>query len=230
MNTNVLIIEDDVNISNLIKLYLEREEYEVLQAYDGEVAKRIYLDYAPCLIILDLMLPSLSGESFCKWVKRDNSIEDPAIIIISAKTSIEQKINGLRIGADDYITKPFSPEEMVTHVEAVLRRTGHFCHKIAMEGLVVKPRKGEVILYGEHLQLTSYEFNLLYELMKHPDQIFTRDQLLEHIHPYNESEIFPRTIDAHIKNLRRKIEIDPRIPKRIITVRGMGYKFAAPKN
>ncbi|ARI75778.1 response regulator transcription factor [Halobacillus mangrovi] len=225
MNPKVMIVEDDAKISNLIKLYLERDSYKTLQAYDGIEAQELYLRHAPCLIILDLMLPGISGEEFCLWVKSVETPEDPAVIMLSAKARTQEKINGLKLGADDYMTKPFSPEELMAHVEAVLRRTGRLCQKIAHEGLVIKPRKGEVWLDGEEIELTSYEFNLLYLLVESPGQVFSREQLIDHIHPRSDAEIFPRTIDAHVKKLRRKIEEHPGQPKRIVTVRGMGYKF-----
>ncbi|WP_082235277.1 response regulator transcription factor [Halobacillus massiliensis] len=226
MIPKVLIVEDDVKISNLIKLYLVRDNYQTLQAYDGEEARDLYLKHTPCLIILDLMLPSLSGEEFCRWVKSSEAPEDPAVIMLSAKARVDDKITGLRLGADDYMTKPFSPEELMAHVEAVLRRTGRLCQKIVHDGLIIKPRKGEVWLNHKEIKLTSYEFNLLYLFMENPGQVFTREQLMNHIHPYEESEIFPRSIDAHVKKLRRKIEEDSSQPARILTVRGMGYKFA----
>ncbi|KHE71327.1 response regulator transcription factor [Halobacillus sp. BBL2006] len=225
MNPKVLIVEDDAKISNLIKLYLEREHYETLQAYGGKEAQELYVRHVPCLIILDLMLPGMSGEEFCQWVKNENVPEDPAVIMLSAKARTEEKINGLKIGADDYMTKPFSPEELMAHVEAVLRRTGRLCQKIVHEGLVIKPRKGEVLLHGEEIELTTYEFNMLYLLMENPGQVFTREHLMDHIHPHADADIFPRTIDAHVKKLRRKIEEKPGNPQRIVTVRGMGYKF-----
>ncbi|WP_188378256.1 response regulator transcription factor [Halobacillus andaensis] len=224
MNPKILVVEDDRKISNLIKIYLENYEYTVVQAYDGEEAKEVYLQHSPCLIILDLMLPKASGEEFCQWVKK-GEMDDPAVIMLSARAKTNDKINGLRIGADDYMTKPFSPEELVAHVEAVLRRTGHFCQKIAIDGLVIKPRKGEVTLGGKQIELTSYEFNLLYFLMEHPEQVFSREQLVHQIHPHGEAEIMTRTIDAHVKKLRRKIEENPSQPWRILTVRGMGYKL-----
>lgn len=226
MKPEVLIIEDDRKISDLIKLYLENNGYGVTQAYDGEEAQQLYLSVRPCLIILDLMLPKISGEEFCRWVKEGLS-EDPGVIMLSAKAKTEDKISGLRLGADDYMTKPFSPEELLAHVEAVLRRTGHVCQKLIHEGLEIKPRKGEVWLDGALLEVTHFEFNLLFFLMENIDQVFTREQLLEQLHPGGESDILDRTVDAHVKKLRRKIEDDPRKPKRILTVRGMGYKFAS---
>lgn len=224
MKQTIMVVEDDKMIRNLIRIYLEKNGYEVVEAADGEVAKTVFLKYHPCLIILDLMLPKLSGEAFCKWVKKQENGE-VSIIMLSAKTSIEDKITGLRIGADDYMTKPFDPNELIAHIEAVLRRTGQFCQKIVSNGLCIKPRKGEVLLHNKPIQLTKFEFNLLYVFMQHPNIVLSREQLVNELYPHSENNVMDRTIDAHIKKLREKIEKEPAKPKRIQTVRGMGYKF-----
>ncbi|UCZ53557.1 response regulator transcription factor [Bacillus shivajii] len=224
MSQLVLVVEDDDMMRDLIKIYLEKDNYEVITAADGEEAKEQFTMHSPCLVILDLMLPKVSGEEVCEWI-REQERNEVSIIMLTAKTSSEQKIKGLKIGADDYITKPFSPNEVVARVEAVLRRGGQFCQKISHRGLVIKPRKGEVLLNGEQTKLTKYEFNLLYYFMENPNVVLSREQLVEQIHPYAESTIMDRTIDAHIKKLREKIEDTPSKPERIITVRGMGYQF-----
>lgn len=224
MKQTILVIEDDQMIRNLIKVYLEKDGYEVIEAADGQEGKVAFLTHHPCLIILDLMLPKLSGEEFCKWVKTQKANE-VSIIMLSAKTKIEEKINGLKIGADDYLTKPFVPDELLAHVEAVLRRTGQFCQKISYDGLCIKPRKGEVLLFDEELTLTKHEFNLLYYFMENPNIVLSREKLIDHLYPNADKTILDRTIDAHIKKLRSKVEKDPSSPTRIQTVRGMGYKF-----
>ncbi|MBU5266534.1 response regulator transcription factor [Virgibacillus proomii] len=224
MKQTIMVVEDDKMIRNLIRIYLEKNGYEVVEAADGEEAKTVFLKYYPCLIILDLMLPKLSGEAFCKWVKEQENGE-VSIIMLSAKTSIEDKITGLRIGADDYMTKPFDPNELIAHIEAVLRRTGQYCQKIVSNGLCIKPRKGEVLLHNKPIQLTKFEFNLLYVFMQHPNIVLSREQLVNELYPHSENNVMDRTIDAHIKKLREKIEEEPAKPKRIQTVRGMGYKF-----
>lgn len=224
MKQTIMVVEDDKMIRNLIRIYLEKNGYEVVEAADGEEAKTVFLKYHPCLIILDLMLPKLSGEDFCKWVKELENGE-VSIIMLSAKTSIEEKITGLRIGADDYMTKPFDPNELIAHIEAVLRRTDQFCQKIVSNGLCIKPRKGEVLLHDELIQLTKFEFNLLYVFMQHPNIVLSREQLVNELYPHSENNVMDRTIDAHIKKLREKIEEEPAKPNRIQTVRGMGYKF-----
>jgi|SRR5690625_4184005 len=223
MQETILVVEDDAMIRKLVKIYLEKENYYVIQAEDGEQAKEKFLKYHPCLIVLDLMLPKLSGEDFCTWVKEQAA--DVSIVMLSAKAQTEDKISGLKLGADAYVTKPFDPDELIAQIEAVLRRTGQFCQKIVHSGLVIMPRKGEVLLDGQPIHLTKHEFNLLYHFMQYPNVVFSREQLVEQIYPLDEQNILDRTIDAHIKKLRVKIEKIPAKPKRIVTIRGMGYKF-----
>lgn len=226
MKQNILVVEDDQMIRELVSIYLKKAGYEVFAVADGEQAKDAFLKHHPCLIVLDLMLPKLSGEEFCKWVK-DQERNEVSIIMLSAKVSTNDKINGLKMGADDYLTKPFDPDELVAHVEAVLRRTGQFCQKITHSGLCIKPRKGEVLLFDKKLNLTKHEFNLLFQFMENPNIVLTREDLIQQLYPYADKIILDRTIDAHIKKLREKIEDDATSPKRILTVRGMGYKFAS---
>ncbi|MCG7334595.1 response regulator transcription factor [Sporosarcina sp. ACRSM] len=228
MKQTIMVVEDDQMIRNLIGIYLKKNSYEVVEASDGEEAKTVFLAHRPCLIILDLMLPKVSGEEFCTWI-REQAHNEVSVIMLSAKVRIDDRITGLKLGADAYMTKPFDPNELIAQVEAVLRRTGQFCQKIVYEGLCIMPRKGEVVLYGKDIKLTKYEFNLLYYFMQNPDIVLSREQLMEQIHPNMESSIMDRTIDAHIKKLREKIEDYPSKPKRVQTVRGMGYKFVSDK-
>ncbi|WP_280771475.1 response regulator transcription factor [Salipaludibacillus daqingensis] len=224
MKQLVLVVEDDKMIRDLIKIYLEKNNYDVIIATDGEEAKRQFMMHSPCLVILDLMLPKISGEEICQWI-RQHEKHEVSIIMLTAKISSTQKIEGLKIGADDYVTKPFSPNELMARVEAVMRRGGQYCQKINHDGLLIKPRQGEVLLHDKKIPLTKYEFDLLFYFMENPNVVFSREQLVEKIHPFNESNILDRTIDAHIKKIREKIEDVPSKPKRIITVRGMGYQF-----
>lgn len=224
MKQVILVVEDDQMIRNLVRIYLEKNNYEVVEARDGEEAKQVFLKHYPCLIILDLMLPQMSGEEFCKWVRQQEHHE-VSIIMLSAKARVGDKISGLKMGADAYVTKPFEPDELMANVEAVLRRTGQFCQKVVYDGLCIMPRKGEVLLNNKLVELTTYEFKLLYHLMQHPNTVFSREQLVMQIYPYDEQDVMDRTIDAHIKKLREKIEDTPSQPRRIQTVRGMGYKF-----
>lgn len=226
MQETIMVVEDDAMIRNLIRLYLEKQGYEVVEAADGEVAKEIYFTHFPCLIILDLMLPKVSGEEFFAWLQSEGQ-DQVSIIMVSAKSRIDDKITGLNLGADAYITKPFDPNELVAQVEAVLRRTDHLCQKIVHDGLCIMPRRGQVLLNGEEVKLTKYEFNLLYLFMQNPNIVFSRDQLIDQIYDDHSGDVMDRTIDAHIKKLREKVEMSPGKPARILTVRGMGYKFAA---
>ena len=223
MQETIMVVEDDQMIRRLVRLYLEKNAYHVVEAIDGEQAKEVFFAAHPCLIILDLMLPKCSGEDFCQWVREQNS--DISIIMLSAKTSTFDRIHGLKIGADDYITKPLDPNELIAHVEAVLRRTGRFCQKITYDGLCIMPRKGQVLLYDKEITLTKHEFHLLYFFMQHPNMVCARDTLIEELYPNAEKTILDRTIDVHIKKLREKIEGKACEPMRIQTVRGMGYKF-----
>ena len=222
----ILVVEDDQMIRELVSIYLKKAGYEVFEAGDGEEAKEVFLEQHPCLIVLDLMLPKLSGEEFCHWV-REQERNEVSIIMLSAKAQVKDKINGLKMGADDYITKPFDPNVLVAHVEAVLRRTGQFCQKIVHDGLCIKPRKGEVLLYDQLLKLTKHEFTLLYHFMENPNIVLSREDLIEQLYPHADRTVLDRTIDAHIKKLRGKIEECPSSPKRILTVRGMGYQFVS---
>ncbi|WP_188455334.1 response regulator transcription factor [Virgibacillus oceani] len=226
MKQTVLVVEDDKMIRELVSIYLKKSGYDVVEAADGEAAKEVFLLNHPCLIILDLMLPKLTGEAFCMWV-REQERNEVSIIMLSAKVRTDDRINGLKIGADDYLVKPFDPAELIAHVEAVLRRTGQFCQKITYSGLCIKPRKGEVLLLDKQLNLTKHEFNLLYYFMENPNVVISREDLIYQLYPYADKTVLDRTIDAHIKKLRRKIEDNPASPKRIKTIRGMGYKFVA---
>ncbi|MHB1393419.1 MAG: winged helix-turn-helix domain-containing protein [Clostridia bacterium] len=181
--------------------------------------------YDPCFVILDLMLPKVSGEEICKRIRIDKKSDVP-IIILKAKVDEQDRISGLQLGADDYVTKPFSPMELVTRVETVLRRTVHRCSKITYRGLTLKPLRGEVHYKGSLIHLTLHEFRLLYFLMRHPNQILTREQIIDELYPNYERIVTERTIDVHIGKLREKLKYDGD-DDIIETVRGMGFRFVA---
>lgn len=220
----LLIVDPDAVWTTTLKEFLTDHGFVVAVAASAEVAIEVFHQTYPCMVLMELALPKRSGESLCQWI-RANQTADVSIIMVTNKHNVEVKINGLTIGADDYLTKPVHLQELLAHIHAVLRRTGLFCQKIIHNGLCIKPRKGEVLLNGEVIQLTKHEFMLLYFLMDHPHQVISREALVDQLYPNIEKEILDRTIDAHIKKLRAKIEVDRKHPQRIVTVRGEGYKY-----
>lgn len=226
-NINILVVEDEKNISDVIAAYLEKENFNIFLAYDGEKAMELFSEETIHLIILDLMLPILSGEEVCKRVR---SVSNVPIIMLTAKTEEEDKISGLSIGADDYVSKPFSPKELVSRVKALLRRSYRdntpLAEKLYLNNgdLEVDINKMEVKKSDEEVLLTANEFKILFALISSPQQVLSREQLIEASFGYD-YEGFDRTIDTHIKNIRHKIEDNPSTPKYIQTVYGAGYRF-----
>lgn len=223
----VLVVEDEKNISHVIKAYLEKEGFDVTIAIDGNEALEMFSKEEFHLIILDLMLPKLSGEEVCTTIRGTSDIP---IIMLTAKVEEDDKIEGLSIGADDYVTKPFSPRELVSRVKALLRRSyrelSPLAEKLSFnnEELVVNVDKMIVKKDGKNVYLTTNEFKILIALLTNPGQVFSREQLIEIAFGYDYGG-FDRTVDTHIKNIRQKIENDPKNPAYIITVYGAGYKF-----
>ena len=220
----VLVVDDDVKTVELVKLYLNRDGYRVMTAYDGIEALRLAREGHPDLIVLDLMLPGIHGLEVCRTL-RDES--DVPIIMLTAMTTDQDKLDGLELGADDYMTKPFSPRELAARVRTVLRRIpGERGPKQIRHGeLTVNFHKHEVTLTGRPVPLTSVEFRLLGVLAREPGRVFSRVQLIEQaLGP--DFEGFDRTIDVHILKLRWKLEPDPAHPVYIKTVYGVGYKLA----
>jgi two-component system alkaline phosphatase synthesis response regulator PhoP len=222
MRGRILVVEDEKKIAELVKAYLEKEGFEVTVAITGQQAVSILKNQFD-LIILDLMLPDMDGEDICRSIRKDSDIP---IIMLTAKSEEEDRIKGLGIGADDYVVKPFSPRELVARVKALLRRT-----KGPKQGasfnkgdLVIDSLHFEIKKDGHPVVLTPTEFKLLQCLAEHPGQIFSRLQLVNIILGYD-FEGYDRTIDAHIKNIRHKIEEDPKAPSYIKTVYGVGYRF-----
>ena len=224
MNERILVVDDERKILRLAKDYLENSQFQVLTAEDGEAALHVARTQKVDLIVLDLNLPKRDGLDVCRILRRES---DVPIIMLTARVDETDRLIGLEIGADDYITKPFSPRELVARVKVVLRR---------VQGGVRKPgliTAGELTLDLEGYQaainqvpvsLSRTEFELLAYLAQSPGQTFTREKLLDHLHGYSDTA-YARSIDAHIKNLRKKIETDPAQPRYILTVFGIGYKF-----
>jgi two-component system, OmpR family, alkaline phosphatase synthesis response regulator PhoP len=219
----VLVVDDDVKTVELVKLYLSREGYRVLTAYDGVEALRLAREGHPDLIVLDLMLPDIYGLEVCRVLRRES---DVPIIMLTARTTDEDKLTGLDAGADDYVTKPFSPGELVARVRAVFRRLPgeRAPAEIKYDELAMDLEKQEVRLADRLLSLTNVEFKLLSVLARNPGRVFSRAELIERALGYD-FEGFDRTIDVHVLNLRRKIEPDPSRPRYIKTVYGVGYRF-----
>jgi len=222
----VLVVDDDVKIVELVKLYLNRDGYHVLTAYEGHEALRLAREAHPDLIVLDIMLPGIDGLEICKQLRAESSVP---IILVTARTTEEDRIVGLDLGADDYVTKPFSPKELAARVRAVFRRTPDESLQMGPEELsfgklTVNFLRHEAYLETRSLNLTPVEFKLLGVLIREPNRVFSRSQLIEKVLGYD-FDGFDRTIDVHILNLRRKLEPDASHPKFIKTVYGSGYKF-----
>lgn len=227
----VLIVDDEPSILTLLEFNLKKAGYEVFKAMDGNEAVKQAVEGNPDLIILDIMLPGMDGIEVCKKLRMEKV--DTPILMLTAKDDEFDKILGLELGADDYMTKPFSPREVVARVKAILRRTGSQQRDLANEGeetyfefgkLQIYPERYEVYYNGAQLDLTPKEFELLHYLAKHSGRVLTREQLLNAVWNYDfvgDSRI----VDVHISHLRDKIEEDTRQPKYIKTVRGMGYKL-----
>ena len=221
--TRVLVVDDDIRTVELVKLYLNRDGYLVLTAYNGVEALRLARENRPDLIVLDLMLPDIYGLEICRILRRES---DVPIIMLTARTTDQDKLTGLEMGADDYVTKPFSPSELAARVRAVLRRLPgeRGPAEIKHGELTMDFEKREARLADRQLNLTKVEFKLLGVLARNPGRVFSRAELIEKALGYD-FEGLDRTIDVHILNLRRKIEPDPADPKYIKTVYGVGYKF-----
>ena len=220
----ILVVDDEKEIVEVLAAYLEREDYEVLRAYDGQAALDIARRDEPDLILLDLMLPEVNGFEVCKLLRVTSSVP---IIMLTARDEETDKILCLEVGADDYITKPFSPREVLARVRAVLRRAvGEVAsaEKLRLGEIAIDFAKHEVTKAGEAIALTPTEFKLLEAMARNPGRVFTRLQLIDYIQGYS-FEGYERTIDAHVKNLRQKIEANPKTPQYIVTVFGVGYRM-----
>jgi DNA-binding response OmpR family regulator len=224
----VLVVDDDAKTVELVKLYLNRDGYRVLTAYNGNDALQQAREGHPDLIVLDLMLPGIDGLEVCRILRKES---DVPIIMLTALTTDDDRLAGLNLGADDYVTKPFSPRELAARVRAVLRRLPgeRGPDKIEYGSLTVNFLKHEAFLKSKPLNLTPIEFKVLGALVKEPGRVFSRAQLIEKALGHN-FDGFDRTIDVHILKLRRKLEPDPRHPRYIKTIYGAGYKLLEHNN
>jgi DNA-binding response OmpR family regulator len=221
-----MLVDDEESIQKLLTYPLEREGYTVIQARDGEEALRRFAEQPIDLVVLDIMLPRLDGIEVCRRLRTGSAVP---IIMLTARDDEVDKVLGLELGADDYITKPFSIRELRSRIRAVLRRAGLQADHpadgtIEADAITIDPAKRAVTVDGDRVQLTYVEFEVLHTLASHPGRVYSRQALLEAVwgdSAYRE----PRTIDVHIRHLREKIEPDPREPAYIFTVRGVGYRF-----
>jgi DNA-binding response OmpR family regulator len=224
MSTTVLVVDDEPIVREVVVSYLQHEGYRTLEAGDGDTARRILEKEPPSLIVLDLMLPGTDGLELCRWIRARSEVP---VIMLTARGEEADRIVGLELGADDYVTKPFSPRELAARVRTVLRRTSTDmprAERLSFDGLDVDALTREVTRNGEALRLTAKEFDLLWFMANHPRQVFSRDQLMDRVWGY-EAALDTGTVTVHIRRLREKIEDDPSRPYFLQTVWGVGYRF-----
>jgi two-component system OmpR family response regulator len=228
----ILVVEDDSKIARVVKVYLEGAGYRVVHAEKGRDAIEAALKEPPLAVVLDLMLPDMSGEEVCQELKE---MGDFPIIMLTSKYSEEERIAGFALGADDYVVKPFSPRELVARIKAVLRRTkkgeAESGGPISFNDgyLVIDGQSYEARIRGEKVKLTATELKILQTIASHPGKVFTREELVQSALGY-QFEGYDRSVDAHIKNIRHKIEPNPKEPALIITVYGVGYRFSGKRD
>ena len=227
-NKKVVVIDDDPSVQEVVRAYLEKDGYHVFVAGTAADGLSLTARIKPGLVVLDLMLPDRSGEDVCREIRERS---DLPILMLTAKASEDERVGGLAIGADDYLTKPFSPRELVARVRAILRRTQGgeqpLVEVITLDdgALEIDTVQHEVRRHGEPVELTPNEYKLLQTLARYPGRAYSRFELINHVQGY-EYEGYERTIDAHVKNLRKKIEDDPKEPRYVETVFGVGYRLA----
>ena len=222
----ILIVEDEPSIAEVVSLYLKRAGFQVALVSDGQAALAELAQRLPDLVVLDIMLPGIDGFGITRWL-RDRS--DVPIILLTSRREESDRIAGLEMGADDYVVKPFSPQELVSRVRAVLRRTRSSAPAgtdapLTIGDIRIEPQSRQVSVREQEITLTAKEFDMLYYLARHPRQVFSRDQLLEAVWGLSDY-IDPSTVTVHVRRLREKIELDPSNPAHLLTVWGVGYKF-----
>ncbi len=221
---SVLVVDDEPTITEVVSRYLERAGYETHVAADGPGALQVAANARPDLVVLDLMMPGMDGLEVMRVLRERQQV---LVILLTAKGEQADRIAGLRLGADDYVVKPFSPAELVARVDAVLRRVDHSpqpADPISFDGLTVDPEAHRVTVRGEEVQLTVREFELLFHFVRHPGQVFSRSQLMDTVWRYS-FYTDTSTVTVHVRRLRAKIEVDPSRPRWLQTVWGVGYRF-----
>ncbi len=224
--STVLVVDDEPIVREVVVRYLQREGHQTLEAADGEIARTMLEAGMPDLVVLDVMLPGADGLDLCRWIRSRSELP---VILLTARGEEADRIVGLELGADDYVTKPFSPRELAARVRTVLRRAApaeHPAERLAFEELELDAETREVRKAGQELRLTAKEFDLLWFLASHPRKVFSRDQLMSRVWGY-EAALDTGTVTVHIRRLREKIEDIPSHPRFLQTVWGVGYRFAA---
>jgi DNA-binding response OmpR family regulator len=223
----VLVVDDEPTIREVVVSYLQRDGYKTLEAADGDRARELVEVEQPSLVVLDVMLPGTDGLSLCKWIRSRSSLP---VILLTARGDEVDRIIGLELGADDYVTKPFSPRELAARVRTVLRRAGPEAprtERVSVGELTLDAASREVTKRDEPVQLTAKEFDLLWFLVSHPRRVFSRDQLMSRVWGY-ESAYDTGTVTVHVRRLREKVEDDPSRPQLLETVWGVGYRLCPP--
>src|SRR6266516_377875 len=229
MYKKILIVEDDHDVVKLLKYNLEKEGFRVNYTTDGSLALAEIRRGEPDLVILDLMLPGLDGLEICRQLRRNEKYTSLPLLMLTARGEETDRVVGLEMGADDYVTKPFSMRELIARVRALLRRReqpGSLKATLQRGQLVIDPSAHNVSLAGRRIELSALEFRLLHYLASHPGMVFSRDQLLDHVWG-NDRTVTPRSVDVYVRRVREKVEPDPRSPTYIQTIHGVGYRFAA---
>jgi DNA-binding response OmpR family regulator len=221
--TTVLVVDDEPTIREIVVSYLERDGYRTLEAADGNRARELLERESPDLVVLDVMLPGTDGLDLCRWIRAGSQLP---VIMLTARGEESDRIVGLELGADDYVTKPFSPRELTARVRTVLRRAEPNAReeKLTYDGLVIDPATREVTRQGEPLRLTAREFDLLWFLASHPRRVFSRESLMRRVWGYS-AALDTGTVTVHVRRLREKIEHEPSEPRHLETVWGVGYRF-----
>lgn len=223
----ILVVDDEPDIRRVVQAYLERDGFTVITAADGAEALRLARQRRPNAVVLDLMLPDVHGWDVCRQLRAESQIP---VLMLTARDDITDKVVGLQLGADDYVTKPFDIREVVARVHALLRRASASDPEegpLRVGGMTLDPGTRQVRRDGEAIQLTKVQFDLLASLMRHPGHVFTREALVERIVD-DDRPTLPRSIDSHIRNLRKRVEPVPSRPRYVVTVPGVGYCFAKP--
>ena len=224
--TTVLVVDDEPIVRDVVVRYLQRDGFDTLEAADGDAARTIIESGAPDLVVLDVMLPGTDGLALCRWIRTDSALP---VIMVTARGEAADRIVGLELGADDYVTKPFSPRELAIRVRNVLKRAGSppsaaAARTLSFDALTIDGKAREVALDGQLVRLTGKEFDLLFFLASNPREVFSRKQLMDRVWGY-EAAFDTGTVTVHIRRLRSKIERDPSQPRRLETLWGVGYRF-----